>query len=390
MQPAAPDAFWSAGARLMLGGEWRPTARLTIRGQALLRHRGGGRPLRFTRLGRQRPPCPHGVPRRAGPRHRASRGGCERFGGDDPFCAPEKHREHDSHAPSPRRSARRYRCSSLVLAGGCGDSAHTLGRPATGPGGASAGRRGDDVPRRHGGGSGGLLPGAGGRAARPAPGAWRDCRRCGRRRRGRRTGGRAPAGGAGSGGRGERFGWAARPSWRHRRGTPERQRRRRSSGAGAAVRTGGTRVGGAGGVRPSPASPFRRSIDCALTDADCFAAMNIADCCGRLQYIGLHTTEQTRYTSLEQQCQTQWPACACADAADDHRRRFHDQERESVGVTCRQGVCTTFVPACGGPCAAGLTCFSCQISGGLYGACTTPCTDAVASSDCTNAALPAL
>lgn len=30
VQPAAPDAFWSAGARLMLGGEWRAAARLTI------------------------------------------------------------------------------------------------------------------------------------------------------------------------------------------------------------------------------------------------------------------------------------------------------------------------------------------------------------------------
>jgi hypothetical protein len=30
VQPAAPDAFWSAGARLTLSGEWRATARLTI------------------------------------------------------------------------------------------------------------------------------------------------------------------------------------------------------------------------------------------------------------------------------------------------------------------------------------------------------------------------
>jgi hypothetical protein len=30
VQPAAPDAFWTVGARLMLGGEWRPITRLTI------------------------------------------------------------------------------------------------------------------------------------------------------------------------------------------------------------------------------------------------------------------------------------------------------------------------------------------------------------------------
>jgi len=57
-------------------------------------------------------------------------------------------------------------------------------------------------------------------------------------------------------------------------------------------------------------------------------------------------------------------------------------------VTCRQGVCTTFVPACGGPCAAGLTCFSCQIPSGQFAACTTPCTDVAASSDCRTDALP--
>ena len=30
VQPSAPDAFWSVGARLMLSGDWRPTARLTV------------------------------------------------------------------------------------------------------------------------------------------------------------------------------------------------------------------------------------------------------------------------------------------------------------------------------------------------------------------------
>jgi hypothetical protein len=30
VQPAAPNAFWNAGARLMLGGDWRATTRLTI------------------------------------------------------------------------------------------------------------------------------------------------------------------------------------------------------------------------------------------------------------------------------------------------------------------------------------------------------------------------
>jgi hypothetical protein len=124
------------------------------------------------------------------------------------------------------------------------------------------------------------------------------------------------------------------------------------------------------------------------TDADCFAATNIADCCGRLQYIGLRTTVQTQYTGLEQQCQASWPACTCATRPTITDDGSTIKSGMTAGVTCHQGVCTTFVPACGGPCAAGLTCFSCQVSSGQFGACTTPCTDVAASSDCTNASLP--
>jgi hypothetical protein len=116
--------------------------------------------------------------------------------------------------------------------------------------------------------------------------------------------------------------------------------------------------------------------------------VNIADCCGRLQYVGLHTTVQSIYTGLEAQCQTIWPACGCATRATILDDGSTIKSGMSVGVKCQQGVCTTFVPACGGPCAAGTTCFSCQITSGQYGACTTPCTDVAAGSDCTNASMP--
>jgi hypothetical protein len=152
---------------------------------------------------------------------------------------------------------------------------------------------------------------------------------------------------------------------------------------------GGTAgVTGAGGV-PLVACLTVQTLDrSCTTDADCFAAMNIADCCGRLQYIGLRTTAQAQYTSLETQCKSTWPACTCATGPTTTDDGSQIKSSMSVGVTCRQGTCTTFVPACGGPCAAGLTCFSCQITGGQFAACTTPCTDVAASSDCTNAALP--
>jgi hypothetical protein len=156
--------------------------------------------------------------------------------------------------------------------------------------------------------------------------------------------------------------------------------------------TGGTAgITGAGGV-PVVACLTVQTLDRSCTvDADCFAAVNVADCCGRHQWIGLRTTEQTRYTTLEQQCMATWPACTCATRptiTDDGSTIKDGMTPGGVGVTCQQGVCTTFVRTCGGPCAAGLTCFSCQITGGQYGACTTPCTDTTASSDCSTASLP--
>jgi hypothetical protein len=145
---------------------------------------------------------------------------------------------------------------------------------------------------------------------------------------------------------------------------------------------------GTGGV-PIVACLTVQTLDrSCTTDADCFAAQNVADCCGRLQYIGLRTTEQTRYTTLETQCKSQWPACTCATGPTTTDDGSKIKSTTSVGVTCHQGVCTTFVPACGGPCATGTTCFSCQVPNGQYGACTTPCTDTAASSDCTNTSLP--
>jgi hypothetical protein len=117
--------------------------------------------------------------------------------------------------------------------------------------------------------------------------------------------------------------------------------------------------------------------------------MNIADCCGRTQFIGLRTTEQAHYTTLEQQCATQWPACACVTRPPITDDGSIVKNATMVGVKCQQNVCTTFVSVCGGPCAAGLTCFSCAAQGGReFAACTTACTDVTNSSDCKNATLP--
>jgi len=257
---------------------------------------------------------------------------------------------------------------SLMFAGACGDSAHTLGKTGDGgKGGGSAGVGGTTSPGgAGGGGTGGSGAGVGGTSGAAGAGG------AGATAGGGGAGGAAGAAGTiGSAGRGGTGGAAGTAGSAGRGGT---------GGMGGVIGAGGSNV-----IACLQVPALDRSC---TTDADCFAASNIADCCGRLQYIGLHTTQQTIYTGLEQQCQATWPACTCATGPTTTDDGSQIKNGMSVGVKCQQGVCTTFVPACGGPCATGTTCFSCQIPSGQYGVCTKACTDVTSSSDCTNPALP--
>jgi len=119
--------------------------------------------------------------------------------------------------------------------------------------------------------------------------------------------------------------------------------------------------------------------------ADCFAAVHQTNCCGQRAYLGLHTSAQSTYSSLEPQCEQTYPACGCAETQpttdDGSVLRFN----QMPGVACVQGVCTTFVPDCAAPCPTGTTCFSCLSHSTTFAACTTMC---AGSSACHDASLP--
>lgn len=164
----------------------------------------------------------------------------------------------------------------------------------------------------------------------------------------------------------------------------------RATAGGGAIGRGGAAGGnsGTGGAVTNPClliPTLDRS--CTMTD-DCFAATTIADCCGSGRVVGLRKTEQAHYADLREQCQAIWPACACPTGPTILDDGSTIMPNASVGVICREGVCTTFVPACDGPCASGTTCFSCQVPGGQFAACTTPCKDVDGGTDCPNSALP--
>jgi len=154
--------------------------------------------------------------------------------------------------------------------------------------------------------------------------------------------------------------------------------------AGAGGTAGSTGIGGAGGAT-SPCQAVLALDRSCTTAADCFGGGHVTSCCGQVHFVGFRGSEQARFQALEAACDATYPPCGCAaqePLADDGSRLRWDQK---PGVTCQQGVCTTFVSDCGQPCAAGTTCFSCSNHQSVFAACTTTCTS---STVCQDPALP--
>jgi len=155
-------------------------------------------------------------------------------------------------------------------------------------------------------------------------------------------------------------------------------------GSGTLTADGGPM--GTGGTGGAAACQMALAVDRSCTSAsDCVAVSHTSNCCGQAQMIGIRTSAQSAFQTLEAQCDATYPACGCAagqPTTDDGSRIKFDG---AAGVACEQGKCTTFVPDCGGPCAAGTTCFSCANHAVMFAACTTACT---ASGDCHDPALP--
>jgi hypothetical protein len=159
------------------------------------------------------------------------------------------------------------------------------------------------------------------------------------------------------------------------------------SGGGVAGRGGSAGGGGAGGTTSTCQAVLALDRSC-TTATDCFAGAHTSNCCGQAQFIGFNNSVKAQFQTLEAECDATYPACGCAAGQpttdDGSRLRFGDQASQA-GVTCLQGKCTTFVPDCGKPCAAGTTCFTCISHNANFAACTTMCAD---SNACLDPALP--
>jgi hypothetical protein len=159
-----------------------------------------------------------------------------------------------------------------------------------------------------------------------------------------------------------------------------------ASGSGGDGRGGGSGAGGTGGASGNSCLEVRTLDRSCAADDDCFAALHTVNCCGTEKYIGLRVTERSRYETLEAQCHMTWPACQCASGVTTTDDGSVPAPGTAPSAACRQGVCTTYVLACGGPCAPGTTCFTCNDGPGVFAVCSTACNSAA---ECPSAELPA-
>jgi len=153
-------------------------------------------------------------------------------------------------------------------------------------------------------------------------------------------------------------------------------------GAGGQVGQGG--AGGVGGAA-SPCSVIAKLDRACLSNDDCFSARHTSNCCGQITFLGLNVAGKATYNANEPACDASYPLCECATLPpllDDGSRIRSDQ---TPAVACVNGICTTFVKDCEGPCGTGKTCFTCGNRNGLFAACTTSCGT---SADCADTSLP--
>jgi len=114
--------------------------------------------------------------------------------------------------------------------------------------------------------------------------------------------------------------------------------------------------------------------------SDCVVVTHTVDCCGTGKAIGLNAADKAEFEAEEKTCAATYPGCGCptgpTGTEDGSQAPWGTG---TIAVDCVVGVCTTYVAACGAPCAGELVCKTCAAPGGTYAACSRDCT---ADADC--------
>ncbi len=99
----------------------------------------------------------------------------------------------------------------------------------------------------------------------------------------------------------------------------------------------GVQCGGSKGQFPA----FSKACS---ADADCVVVQHQINCCGTKIAIGIGKDEQAAFAAAEKLCQSQYPACGCAQfetVAEDGYSTWQDNE---FVAKCQEGICRATVP----------------------------------------------
>jgi hypothetical protein len=153
-----------------------------------------------------------------------------------------------------------------------------------------------------------------------------------------------------------------------------------TAGAGGGHAGAGGGSAGAGGASAcAQVTTLDRSCS---ADADCLAVTHTTNCCGSAIWIGIRSTEKSRYDTLETACDKSYPGCGCAAGPPVTDDGSIVQFGGMAGVACQAGTCKTFSKACGHACDTGRSCSTCMApDAGATSTCSLQC---MKDADCTD------
>jgi hypothetical protein len=119
---------------------------------------------------------------------------------------------------------------------------------------------------------------------------------------------------------------------------------------------GGTTSGGGGVSGGSAGSGGTEAVDCSKRPiqfpsfdrscsmpSDCVAAVHQLTCCGTRVVTGIKASELARFNAAEMTCESQYPACGCAEQPMQ-TDTGQVAAGMAVAVECQANVCTTYLP----------------------------------------------
>jgi hypothetical protein len=118
-----------------------------------------------------------------------------------------------------------------------------------------------------------------------------------------------------------------------------------AGGTGGGTGTGTTGSTGTGvqcgGANPSQFPSFDKSCN---ADADCSLVFHQVNCCGTKTAIGINNNEAASFAAAEAVCESQYPACGCAEGPTTAEDGKTPDPSGMIQVHCDAGLCKSFVP----------------------------------------------